>query len=176
MDAVDILLLLAGFLGSALYFEWRVRRFIRNASSFAFQRVLSAFLVKQVSKAEDGTEREIWALSARGRAIVAAGLTAVVPEVLAWAKANVKVKAPAGGGFSLPEGASLGMALGPILGGFVQGFLPKGMKGMAPQIGAALGSYVEPLLAGLGKQEGAAAAAKPAGKGGTNPFLKELTP
>ncbi len=152
--ALTAALLLATFLLRKRLLRALGRLLLHGAIEF----VQGTFLVQGVSKAEDGTETPTVALSARGKAIVAA----LVPVLLAEAVRHIKFKAPGPGGlpFAIPEGTDLA-SLAPA---FLQ-MLPKKYQGIAGLALPFLGQF-------LGQTPGAPAP----GKAAPNPFLKELKP
>jgi hypothetical protein len=118
--------------------------------------------VEEVSKAEDGSETRVRALSGPWKAYVAGVSTAVAPFLIAALAKNIKLKLPTGGGGSLPAGldlSNLSEALPAIL-----PMLPKRYQGIA----ALAAPFLSQFLGG----------AKPGAKGKetANPFLKDLQP
>ena len=158
-----LLYLALGFLVSALYFEWRMRRIWRTFAPRALGALQTALLVKNVSKSEDGTERVVWAPTP----VLEAFLSATVPVMVAVALKNVKLKLPAG----LPpdlDMSKLSEALPQLIMAMPGRNLSLGGFKVPKEIAAALSSLIAPFLPKGGT--------KPGGKETPNPFLKEGTP
>lgn len=97
---LTLLYLVAGFVVSALYFEFRVRRFMRKSLPRALETLQSAFFTSEVTKDEDGTERVLLRPNSRLEALAGA----VAPVFIAAALKSIKLKPGSAG---LPPGIDL---------------------------------------------------------------------
>ena len=140
--------------GATVVLKWLARRFLGHVEAEFFTRVENDGKVQL-----QPTDR----LKAYAGGLVQAAMSSV--------------KAPKGapGALELPEGASLGVALGPVIGGFLKPHLPGPAKPYAASIGAVLADKLGPLLEGFMGSSGASPPAGRAfggGKESPNPFLK----
>ncbi len=164
MDAT-LLYLVAGFVLSALYFEFRVRRFMHRTAPLALERVLGAFVTREVSKDKEGVEREIWGLSARGKGIVAA----LTPVLMAEGMKNMKVH--------LPKFAPINPATGDL--DFMAPVLAKAMDGKKLSLNDFIPLLIEkglPMIMGFmgGGKPGSPTA--PSGGGAMSEITRKLIP
>ena len=155
-SAASALPFVAGFLFRKRIAAW----FGRLLFTMAIESVRERFVDFEEEDTPEGGKRLSVKLRPRGEAL----LSAVVVAFMAWAKKNVKLTLPGG----LPEGASLGQALGPLIGGALKSYLPKDAKAFSGQIGAVIGEKLTPFLEGI-----LGSVAKPKGKAEPNPFMRE---
>lgn len=136
-----LLYLIVGFALSALYFEFRVRRFVRGFAPRALQSLQDAFFDTEVSEDKDGREVRLLRPNAR--------LEAFLSGLVEWARTKVKLPKEAGGlGIQLPEGASLAQL---VAVGAQAGFIKKKDAGLAMIVASVIDGLRggKPLLGGV---------------------------
>ena len=148
--------LFAGFLFRKRIAAW----FGRLLFTMAIESIRERFVDFEDEDTAEGGKRLSMRLKPRGEAL----LGAVVVAFMAWAKKNVKLTLPGG----LPADASLGQALGPLIGGALKGYLPKDARAFSGQIGTVIGEKLSPFLEGI-----LGSVAKPKAKTEPNPFMRE---